>query len=145
MKRLIIFLTIPLLFTACSNIFESDGTYYYDVKGEGYVYYHDTNEPVPYAKVGVYTQFKYKKGLTKYPIWEFYHADEIGCFRVKFPRRVDGENAVSSCVHALVEDMSSINKGCYNDKDFNKRKKNIQIGIIYVKPSYLKNTYEYNK
>ena len=136
MKRLIFLLVISLLFNACSNLFEPEGTYYYKAEGEGYVYNSETNEPMPYAKVGVHTQFESRgEWFTKYPVWEYYYTDETGYFRVKFPRRVDGENAVSFSVGALVEGMKSEGETYYCfAEDVKNSKKTIQVGIIYVKP-----------
>jgi hypothetical protein len=132
MKRLIILLAIPLLFAACGDFFESDGTYYFDVEGEGYVYNETTNEPIPNVMVSVRTGFKSKGYATKQPVWEDFYVDETGYFRVKFIRRIDGENAAYFLITPLIDgykDGKSINL-----ETVKKAKTTIQLGNIIVKP-----------
>jgi hypothetical protein len=136
MKKLIFLLVIPLLFAACGDLFESDGTYYFDVEGEGYAYYGDTNEPIPNAKVGVRTEFKSRGYATKQPVWEDYYTDETGHFRIKFIRRIDGENAV--LYYISLASSSTDNRGSnqitIKSETLKQNKTVIQVGNLIVKP-----------
>jgi hypothetical protein len=148
MKQLIIFLAMPLLFAACGDLFEPDGTYYFDVEGEGYVYNEVTNEPISNMEVSVMTTFENKGYATQQPVWEDFTTDENGYFRVRFIRRIDRDDAILFNVIAggYGQHMTTDSKS-YAVDFVKKQKKNIQVEILYIKPlPYIKsNNYEYNK
>ena len=106
MKRLIIFLAIPLLFTAC-EIFESyDKRTYYDVTGVGYVYYYETKEPASNVQVFVSSIFRSNGYATVPPIKEYFTSDNTGYFCVRFLKRTERENVVEITVYAYDENIN---------------------------------------
>jgi len=97
MKRLIIFLTIPLLFTTCEKY--EDRTYFKTV-GVGYVYNKHTNEPVENAQVRVESGFERRGIGTVQPQHERFEADAQGYFRIKFLRRYHKSNVIGYTITA---------------------------------------------
>ena len=91
MKRLIIFLTIPLLFTTCEKY--EDRTYF-KTEGVGYVYNKHTNEPVENARVHVSNTFERRGIGTVQPQHERFEADVQGYFRIKFLKRYHKSNVM---------------------------------------------------
>jgi hypothetical protein len=84
-------LAMLLLFGAC-GVFESDpGTAYYGVEADGYVFFARTKKPVAGAIVGVRTGFPPHGWATKEAVEERYIADANGYYRIRFFRRVDGQ------------------------------------------------------
>jgi len=139
MKRLIIFLAIPLLFTAC-DIFEPyDKIYYHDVGGEGYVYYE--NKPLPNVKIRVLNEFKSKGYATKIPIEEMFTTDSAGYFRVKFVKRTGHEDVINHYIGIFNDtlyynsnDALNYNSGIdISPTELRRSKKNIQLGIFNLK------------
>ena len=97
MKRLIIFLTIPLLFTTCEKY--EDRTYF-KTEGVGYVYYEDTKKPVQYAIIHVNYNFKNRGYATVQPDYDSFTADANGYFCIKFLKRTKKENVVGYSIIA---------------------------------------------
>jgi hypothetical protein len=85
----------PLLFAACfaaCGIFDTESdTAYYGVEADGYVFFAHTKKPVAGAIVGVRTGFPSHGWATKEAVDERYIADSNGYYRIRFFRRVDGQ------------------------------------------------------
>ena len=86
-----LFLT-ALFFTACKDNDDENKIYYYDVYGEGYVYYRDTNLPVKgleiQLKTGLYGGYTAELFINN-PIDTFY-TDSKGYYRLHFIKKLMG-------------------------------------------------------
>ena len=100
MKRLIIFLVIPLLLTDCEMFEDYDKRTYYNVQVVGYVYYYETKEPVPDARVLAWSRFRSNGYATVQPRYEEYTTDSAGYFCIRFIKRTAKENATNHYVTA---------------------------------------------
>jgi hypothetical protein len=101
-QNLALLALMPFLLTSCfiaCSLFDNNETVYYGVEGEGYVVYAHNNNPVPYAHVGVMSNFRSYPGWGgKEPIREWVNADTNGYFRVRFLKCVDGSDIAESYV-----------------------------------------------
>ena len=137
MKRIISLLTIPLLCVAC-DIFEPlDKLTYYDVVGEGYVYYEETKKPASNAQVIVSATFESGNYYQKTPMKEEYTADSDGYFCVRFLKRTDRTNV-------FVQHISPDKKNYYSEdayyifaKELQKLKGVIQVDTLWLKKSII--------
>ena len=90
-----LFLT-ALFFTACKDNDDENKIYYYDVYGEGYVYYRDTNLPVKgleiQLKTGLYGGYTAELFINN-PIDTFY-TDSKGYYRLHFIKKAYGKYPV---------------------------------------------------
>ena len=100
MKRIIILLAIPLLFSTCEQInFEDyDHEYYFDVIGVGYIINGETNQP--YCKGLAFYHANTEShgtgwGSGPISITKKFEVDENGFFRVKFLKRTKWRDVVS--------------------------------------------------
>jgi hypothetical protein len=111
MKRLILFLAIPLLFAAC-QIFDKDYVSYYDVIGEGYAYYEDTGAPVQSgSRASVSTNFPSHQLGTSDPIKEYFPIDN-GHYRVRFINEVWQDRAVSYSIDVALDSTIAKSYNC---------------------------------
>jgi len=97
MKKITLLIFIAFITNAC-DIFESDATIYFDVTGEGYAYNRDTNKPIPFAKIDVSSSFNGNGWATKQPVSEYFIADSLGFYKVKFIKRIDKESPIAYCI-----------------------------------------------
>ena len=88
MKRLIIFLVIPLL-AACVLFEDDDRRTYFKAEGVGYVYNWHTKEPEQNAIIYVAYGFESRNFGTIPPGYETFRSDENGYFRVRFLKRTN--------------------------------------------------------
>jgi len=130
MKRLIIFLTMPLLFIACEKY--EDRTYFKAV-GVGYVYNKETKEPVPNAQVIVRSNFKSTGLAVKVPVSDYFYTDSTGFFKIKFLKRIDKRNVIYYSIWA--QEGNSYMKGAPDlaTEDLQKAKGTIQIDTLWLR------------
>ncbi|MDR3327030.1 MAG: hypothetical protein LBT04_02685 [Prevotellaceae bacterium] len=95
-----ILLLIPLLFTSCYFWEPYDKKTYFDVEGEGYVYYEDTGMPAERAEVTVYSGGGSGWGLGL-QIFEYCYTSPTGYYRVKFLKRTERANIVYTSIFAF--------------------------------------------
>ncbi|MDR2836700.1 MAG: hypothetical protein LBV69_11025 [Bacteroidales bacterium] len=105
MKKIIIKILFSglVIFTACTrNDFDNPVLTYYEVEGEGYVYYKDTKKPVPFA--GVYVYNTYYQLLTSNNGTDsediYYFADSTGYYRIKFLKKINNKKIKSYTIMA---------------------------------------------
>ena len=94
----IILFFAAMFFSSC-ELFDNE-TAYFNVEGEGYVYYEDTRLPTDSVRVKVTCGFKSQDWATKQPIDRYYFTDINGFYRVRFLKKVDGENTVYTRISA---------------------------------------------
>ena len=93
MKKLIIFLAIPLISAGCEIFEDENKRTYFKAEGVGYVYNEYTKEPVQNAIIHVDYGFEHGRfGYTVQIDPESFNADENGYFRVKFLKRTQKSN-----------------------------------------------------
>ena len=134
MKKIIILIAIPLLFAGCKKLFEPyDKRTYYDVTGEGYVYYYDTKKPAPDAQVQVLSQFRSNGWATVQPVMEYFPIDSNGHFRVRFLKRTERENVKIHHVLPSKDDYYSDSEYYIFAEDLQKLQGVIQIDTLWLK------------
>jgi len=119
MKRLIIFLTIPLLFASCEIFEDKDKRTYFKAEATGYVYYWHTKEPAyKNVRVTVRSSFRSSEWATPSAINEDFYPDSTGFFRIRFLKRAQRENVVGITVSAYdyTDNLSSILVSCTVDE-----------------------------
>jgi hypothetical protein len=130
------------LFTACGEYDKEKGLYYHKAMGEGYVFYEETKEPAPFARIKVEAGFPYSGPYTGIPIQEEYTADENGYYKVKFIKRkkMIGKSAKSACsaVYAYSKEpigvVSLSAKSAVFGKDFLEKQKTIfKIDTLWLR------------
>jgi len=141
MRKITILIFIAFIINSC-DIFESDATVYFDVIGEGYAYNRDTNKPIPFAKICVDTGFESHGWATKQPVFEYFIADSLGFFKVKFIKRTEKESPTgySVFVNGYIgspENMSSTSSGFdLSFNDIKNSKNNINIDTLKASFDY---------
>jgi len=86
-NRFFILLIIPFLFFTC-DLFDDD-IEYYSVKGEGYIYDIETNEPIGHTCSVCVDIYLYGENKI-----EYYEADYNGYFQIKFLKYIKNKNAL---------------------------------------------------
>ena len=133
MKKIIILIAIPLLFAGCKELFEPyDKRTYYDVTGEGYVYYYDTKKPA-HASACVMSTFRSNGYATVQPISEYYPTDSNGYFCVRFLKRTERENVKIHHVLPSKDDYYSDSEYYIFAEDLQKLQGVIQIDTLWLK------------
>jgi len=128
-KRLILTITIPLLFTACEIFEPYDRILYHNVGAEGYVYYED--KPVPNVYVSIDSYFG--KAWT---IDEVFITDTTGYFCVKFPRRTERSDVISYSIWIRNDTLYYDNEKkelSVTPAKLRNSKKNIQLGRLNLR------------
>ncbi len=82
-------LLTAVIFTTCVQEDYYYKIYYFDVYGEGYVYYSDTNLPIEGAKIELQTILP--GDIFGYDTTETFYTDSKGYYRLRFMRYVYGE------------------------------------------------------
>jgi len=135
-KRLTLIVTIPLLFTACEIFEPYDERTYYNVTGEGYVYYYDTKEPAKDAQVVVFHTFESRGYATVQPIREYYTTDSMGYFCVSFMKRTSRSNVFSYDISAHEKTNILTHITAYSDyimaNDLKNKKGSIKIDTLWL-------------
>ena len=90
LKYILLIFFAAMFFSSC-ELFDNE-TAYFNVEGEGYVYYEDTKLPADSARVMVMYHFPSHDILTTIPVEKKYYTDENGYYKIKFLKKVDGEN-----------------------------------------------------
>ena len=107
LPRKFLFLAATFLLSACFSTCRLDNdTTYYDVEADGYVIYARTGKPVVGTMVEVRSGFKAHNWTTKDPVEEWYYADSNGYYRIRFLKKVDGEEVVYNSIGISAHDTS---------------------------------------
>jgi len=135
MNKTIVFLTILLLFTACEVFEPREQRTYYNLTGEGYVYYYDTKEPASYVQVIASSTFRSNGYATVGPIKEEYPTDSAGFFCVRFLKRTHKEDVV--LYHISPEKENYYSDASYHifAEDLKKIKDTVQVDTLWLKKS----------
>jgi len=133
-KILLSFICLFLI-TACGN--RDDEYIYHKAMGEGYVYFEDTKEPVPFAEISVVAWFP-SSFLYQDSEKEDYVTDKNGYYKVKFIKRktkmeidrVSNGSVINT--NKQFEDYAVDN--IFLKKDFlKKQKKTFKIDTLWLK------------
>ena len=98
LKYILLIFFAAMFFSSC-ELFDNE-TAYFNVEGEGYVYYEDTRLPANSVRVNVTCGFKSQDWATKQPITRYYFTDSNGFYKARFLKKVDGENTVYTSIGA---------------------------------------------
>ena len=134
MKKVISFLAMLLLFTACEVFEPYEQSTYYNITGEGYVYYYDTKEPASNVNVFVESWLEEVK-YANVPIKEIYLTDDIGYFSVRFLKRVHRRDIMRCWISPGKEDYYSDYSFFISVEELQKFIGTVQVDTLWLKKS----------
>ena len=136
MKQTIIFFTgiiiISMFFLAGCEKY--DKRTYHKVKGVGYVFDRKTKEPVPNARVLVYSSFKSNGWGTTQPIEEYFSVDINGYFCVKFLKRTQRDNVTDYSITAGKDNYNSSSTVSFPAENLKGLKGVIKVDTLWLTP-----------